>query len=180
MRRLIAKISLLLPIAALGLAAFAAPAMASGAVPLANNGQEICAYYVNSLGINVPESPCMDAYNNGGALVKSYGPGNTYEDFQLVSIGNGNYQIQYIPNGTCVGDNGNNPSDAKAADNLRCPSIGNAGWGTIYHYVNPCQGGGGNLYNTHWAGYLDGGVANGTQWYLNNQGSQKCLFPFGS
>lgn len=151
---------------------------AAQATAASNNGEEICAAAVNQLHVTVPVSPCMDSYNNGGPLVKSYAPGNTYEDYYTVDLGNGTVQVVNGQNGECVGDYGNNPSDARVGNNLRCPSQGNAGWGTVFTFpISGCPGDGAKLRNNRWGGYMMGAVANGSQWYLNNS-SSVCLDSF--
>jgi hypothetical protein len=161
---------------ALGLVAVV-PAIAAHA----NNGVEVCSYFVNAMNINVPLSPCMDDYNNGGALVKSYAPGNTWEYNKVVGIGNGQVEIVDENKGTCVGDNNNSSSDAKAGNTDTCPTSGTAGWGTIFQYVSSsCPNNGGGFYNNHWAGYAWGSSPNGSQWFLNNSSGGPCLYDFGS
>jgi hypothetical protein len=82
--------------------------------------------------------------------------------------------------GTCVGDNGNNPSDAKASNNQQCPTSGTDGWGTLFQIEgDSCPNGGFGLHNVHWNGYLNGGAANGSQWFLNNGSPNGCLYNFG-
>ena len=148
----------------------------------ASTQTEMCAY-VYSGGNYTPDSPCMDMYNNGGAYVKSYSPGATWENFYFVPLGGGEYEIQNGYNGHCVGDAGNSPSSAVAVDNAECPTSGNAGWGTIFRFLSDphCPGAGGDLYNTHWQGDLDGLLSNGSQWYLNTGGpaaGYRCIVDF--
>jgi hypothetical protein len=147
---------------------------------LTNNGIEICAYYYSG-GIK-PTSPCFNAWN-GGELVKSFSPGTTNEEFELYNIvGTGNWQIYDATSGECVGDYQNNQYDAKAGDLERCPSYGNAGWGTVLQYVNPngqCAYGG-DYYDNHWGGYINANATSGSQFYLNNKGTIYCYYPFGT
>jgi hypothetical protein len=160
-----------------GIAVSASPAHAS------NNGVQICNYTIQS-GFNTPRSPCFDNYSNGGPLVKSYAPGNTWEDFYLQFLSNGDVEIVDASTGYCVGDSGNNQYSALAGGYDSCPSSGTAGWGTVFAYeTNGCTGGvqgnGGVLYNFHWNGDIDvPGSGNGQQYYLNTGGIGHCYFSF--
>ena len=177
LKRLAATAAMLLIPASGAALAMATPALA------ANNGVEICNSTVN-LGF-YPNSPCADAYGNGGQLIKSYAPGNTWEYIEMQSIGSGQYQFYDVNTGACLGDNNNSSSDAKVGDGDSCPSGGTAGWGTRFNFVTlsgcPSWQGteGGGFYNLHWSGYMQGGAANGSQWYLNNGSSGLfCMYPF--
>jgi hypothetical protein len=163
-KRTIAATSALILATGLGVMFGSTPAHAS------NNGTEVCEYTV-SVGKVVPISPCLDDYNNGGTLVKSYAPGNTWEDFKIVRLSTGGYEIVNDSVGPteCVGDFGNQKGEALATGYDECPTDGDAGWGTVFVYApDGCPDGGGGLYNNHWHAYLDvSGTSNGEQYYLN-------------
>lgn len=164
-KRTIAATSALILATGLGVMFGGTPAHAS------NNGIEVCDYSV-SVGIVIPASPCLDDYNNGGTLVKSYAPGNTWEDFTIDRTSTpGDYEIVNDSVGAteCVGDFGNQNGEALATGYDECPTDGDAGWGTVFQYVTDgCPDSGGVLYNNHWRAYLDvSGTSNGQQYYLN-------------
>ena len=142
------------------------PALAS------NNGVQLCAPDLNGN----PSSPCADAYNNGGQLIASYAPGNSWEYIQLQNIGNGQTQAYDFNTGKCLGDFQNNPNDARVGDVQSCPSSGVAGWGTIFVlYSNGCPYGY-QVHNNHWAGDMGGSSNNGALWNLNlGPQSSQCL-----
>lgn len=169
-RRLV-MVAVTIMLAALGFGAYAAHASTT---------PELCVGTANGTTLN-PTAPCADAYNNGGSLIKSYQPGATWEDIQMQSIGNGEWQLYDVNTGLCLGDNGNSQFDAKVGDTDLCPTSGSAGWGTIFHFYSQsgCATGTGVLFDNHWSGDMTGLVTNGSQWYLNG-GTGLCLYPFGS
>jgi hypothetical protein len=174
MRKIIAGIAIVLGTIATGWFSMS-PASASPT-------PELCVGTAQGTIIN-PIAPCADAYNNGGSLIKSYQPGATWENVQMQSIGNGNWQLYDANTGLCLGDNGNNQFDAKIGDTDLCPTSGNAGWGTIFSFFSEsgCSTGTGALYDHHWNGDITGFTTNGSQWYLNaTSGTGLCLYPFGS
>lgn len=153
--------------------------MAIAEAPAFASTPQICAIQVNSNGTFSPLSPCMDEYGNGGGVVASYAPYNTWENFQLQATGvSGQFQV-HTPSGFCVGDYANNPNNAVAGDTESCPTSGVAGWGTIFTIggSGQCPVGSFLLDNKHWGGALDGAIPNGSTWYLNNA-SGYCLSQF--
>lgn len=173
MRRRLALFGALLAIV-LGTVGINALSASAAATP------ELCVGTVNGLVIN-PFAPCADAYGNGGSLIKSYQPGATWENVQMQSLGNGQWQLYDVNTGLCLGDNGNSQTDAKIGDTDLCPTSGSAGWGTVFRFFTQagCGSGPGALFNNHWQGDITGSVTNGSQWYLNG-GTGLCLYPFGS
>jgi hypothetical protein len=144
---------------ALTLMAAASPARAAPAVIFYDQGDPQ-GYYMN--------------WWNGGSNVNAYG-GVTYNDFiQIVSIGNGQFELVNGTNGgaSCVGDAGGAQGTARAGAAF-CPTSGTAGWGTIFT-LGPSCGGGFNLYrDNHWSRYVGFSNSNGTAVYLNTGGT--CL-----
>jgi hypothetical protein len=105
---------------------------------------------------------CANAWN-GGPSIATYGNDVINDAFQINSLGNGVYDIESQITGLYIGDNNNNPGDAKASE------IGYNGWGTYYTKdTSSCLAGSFALKNRHWGGYLGGASFNGSRWYLNN------------
>jgi hypothetical protein len=147
----------------------------------AASSYETCNYYENSLYVLVPLSPCLNAWN-GGPDLNAYSPGASHEDFELVGVyrsPNLYYQIEYLPDGTCVGDgDGGSPSDARAVMNDTCNGSNGYGgsYGTLFNLEYGCPDGGWAYENVHWNGLLGAGTADGSAFYLNTSGV--CLNQF--
>jgi len=114
---------------------------------------------------------CLNAWG-GGPEVNVYSPGAAKNNFNLIPNGV-YYNLQFAGSGTyhgwCVGDYGDNSTDARAGMVGGC-GTSNIGWGGNY-YADPCtgvNGGAGEYFNNyHWAAFLGPYAGVGTAFYLN-------------
>jgi hypothetical protein len=170
------RLTPLMPAALLSVGLTASPAHAQG------DPYEICGYYENSLYVNVPESPCLNAWG-GGPYLNAHSPGVSHEDFAAKSVdrnGTYYYQLEYLPDGPCVGDYGGGSGDAGAAMNDTCNGSNGYGgsYGTLFdYYSDGCPNGGGVFCNVHWGGNLYAAEADGSAYYLNSA-SGTCQYEF--
>jgi hypothetical protein len=109
---------------------------------------------------------CLNAWN-GGPLVKAYKSGVQNDIFVIVYEGNFLYSIIDQDGGpfdeNYIGDNNNNPGDAKAG------LVGAGSWGTAFQEnAGICPSGEFALYNNHWKAYLNFSDSDGSQVYLNS------------
>lgn len=110
---------------------------------------------------------CLNAWN-GGPAVKQNTLSAPNSSFTIID--NGGYKnIEYQGSGYtgwCVGDYGNNSSNASTGLVGGC-GTSNVGWGANFT-LRDCGATGYEFYNVHWGGWLapSGGV--GSEFYLNS------------
>lgn len=112
---------------------------------------------------------CWNAWA-GGPLVKAYTPGTQNDWFQVNSLGGGYYDIEDMNTGTYIGDNNNDPNDAKAG------LVGYGGWGWKFSLAG-CEGiTGAYIYdNFHWGGHISINDTDGSQAFLNVTSNNQCF-----
>jgi hypothetical protein len=125
-----------------------------------------------------PNGYCLNQWG-GGQLTKAYGGDAANDYIFAIYVGNGIYELlSDVSPGGCLGDYGNNQSDARVGDNDVCPSASsNPGWGTRFQQVTSgCPSGYALYKNIHWTGlYLGFQDSNGSQAYLDTYGGRSCL-----
>ena len=127
-----------------------------------------------------PAGVCLNFWAGGEALSAYHGAA-VNDAISIQSIpGTGNFQLRDNTHlGTsCVGDNGNSSSAARAGGGLDCNSTqtgGGGGWGTRFQRVPSalCPAGFYVYWSYHWQAYLGFGNSNGSPVFLNTSGT--CL-----
>jgi hypothetical protein len=119
---------------------------------------------------------CLNAWS-GGPAVKVNTENSPHDKFTVINAagGGGYFNIEYVGTGSytehCIGDYGNNPSDAKTGLVGGCGTTG-IGWGGNFTSRTCGSGNSAGLefYDVHWGGWLSPSSAPdiGTYFYLNS------------